>query len=154
MVHVCRQAPEDTPDVAQAREQFLKYYDQTAKYLAELASDEDDSSSSEESDEEDDESSEEDSSEEDDEDSESEEDEGENGSESEEEEEEEEVEEEEEEEIQKYFGFEGKLGQGFGSRVPQQEVSRAALAQETRKRAAFYPFTAGSFGRRLPSGGL
>ncbi|KAK7086314.1 hypothetical protein SK128_016264, partial [Halocaridina rubra] len=76
------QAPEDTEDVQNAREEFLRYYEQTAKFLSELGSEEDSGSySSSEEDEYEDE----DSSSEEDEDS----------DESEEEEDEEEEEEEE-----------------------------------------------------------
>lgn len=63
--------PEDTDDVQSAREEFLRFYEQTVKFLEELGSDEDDSdssSSSEESDEYDYEDDEDDSSEEDDDD--------------------------------------------------------------------------------------
>ncbi|XP_066967211.1 uncharacterized protein [Macrobrachium rosenbergii] len=133
--------PEDTDDVQSAREQFLRYYEQTKKFLEDLASDEDSddsSSSSEESDEyddndEEDESDEDDDSEEDSDEEDSEEEEGEE----EDEEEEEENENEEEEENANVLSFtpQRKSSSDFGRRIRQQDISRTAETVKQKRRA-------------------
>ncbi|XP_066968179.1 cyclin-dependent kinase 11B-like [Macrobrachium rosenbergii] len=70
------EAPEDTADVQNAREQFLQYYEQTARFLEELGSDEDSSSEEDGEYSDEDSSSEEDSDEEEEEEEEEEEDNG------------------------------------------------------------------------------
>ncbi|XP_064106599.1 YTH domain-containing protein 1-like isoform X2 [Macrobrachium nipponense] len=158
--------PEDTDDVQSAREQFLRYYEQTKKFLENLGSDEDsdDSSSSEESDEyddndEEDESDEEDDSDEDSDEEDSEEEEEEDEDEEEEEEgEEEEKENEEEEENANVLSFttQRKSSSDFGRRIRQQDISRAAETVKQKRRAnsraVFLPFPIADprsvFGRR------
>ncbi|XP_068227462.1 uncharacterized protein [Palaemon carinicauda] len=132
------EVPEDTDDVQSAREQFLRYYEQTKKFLENLASDEDSdesSSSSEESDENDDSDEEGD---DDDDDSESDEDSDEEDSEEEEEEEEEEensAKEEEENSNALKLSQQRKFTRGFGRRVKLQDVSGTADTIKQKRKA-------------------
>lgn len=133
------EAPEDTDDVQNARQEFLKFYEETVKYLEALASDEedddDDSSSSEEDDYDDDSSSEEDDDDDSDEDS------------DEEEEEEDEEDEEEEDEQPFRFGRQRKFDGRVGRRV--NEPSR--VAPKAPRGGASFPPALPSFGRRISS---
>ncbi|XP_063590796.1 uncharacterized protein LOC134767654 isoform X1 [Penaeus indicus] len=129
------QAPEDTDDVQSARDEFLKYYEETVKYLEALASDEeddDDDSSSSEEDDYDDSSSEEDSDEDSDE---------------EDSDEEEEEDDDEEEEEERPFRF----GRKFDGRVGRRVNEPSRVAPKAPRGSASFPPVLPSFGRRISS---
>ncbi|MPC44318.1 hypothetical protein E2C01_037991 [Portunus trituberculatus] len=108
------QPPQDTPDVAKAKEEFLRHYQRTAQLLK-LVDEKDDSESSEEDDDDESESDEDSSSSEEDEDSDEDSDEDEEEDDDDEEEEEDKGQEEDDE------GEESVRGQGYNERGREQE---------------------------------